>query len=216
MKTKDLIAELQKADPSGENECCIGNADIHCVYAEPAYWDGCLQVLLRDKSNPYYNIIGAKYVGTGTKVVISPLSISDAIFEDENLPVTYEGISDFKIKSYEEKIQKARKETNEINNSCEKGFFVKYIVKKYSNLVSENELTRIAEKYYEDNLDYQDGMPKDILTLKRKEKINDVEYEVIPSWLERREMQWDREITIDFDNGIPFLKIPGQKIFIEN
>jgi hypothetical protein len=49
-----------------------------------------------------------------------------------------------------------------------------------------------------------------------KEKINDVEYEVIPSWLERREMQWDREITIDFDNGIPFLKIPGQKLFTGN
>jgi hypothetical protein len=91
LKTKKLIALLQAADPSGDLECCVDNLDIHYVVSVPAYYDGELQVLQRDDSNPYYNIVGAKYVCGGHKLKIVPLSIADAIFEDPSLPVDYSG-----------------------------------------------------------------------------------------------------------------------------
>ena len=83
MKTKDLIAALQENDPSGEIECCVGNADIHFVNVEPAYYDGRLQVLERDHSkDPYYNIVGAKRTSKGSKVVLHVYSIEDYISDN--------------------------------------------------------------------------------------------------------------------------------------
>lgn len=87
MKTKDLIAALQKEDPTGELECCVGNIDIHFVSQEPAYYDGSLQVLERDMTNQYYNIIGAKFVRSGSKVQIHTLSIEEAILEHPDMLV---------------------------------------------------------------------------------------------------------------------------------
>lgn len=77
MKTKELIRLLQEEDPSGEVECCIGNEDIHYVSTMPAYWDGRLQILTRDK---FYNITGGKVTSRGNKIKIHPLSIEDAIY----------------------------------------------------------------------------------------------------------------------------------------
>ncbi len=51
MKTKELIRQLQREDPSGELECCVDNSDIFFVEHLPAYYDGCLEVLVRDKSS---------------------------------------------------------------------------------------------------------------------------------------------------------------------
>ena len=83
MKTKDLIAALQENDPSGEIECCVGNADIHFVDVEPAYYDGRLQILERDHSkDPYYNIVGAKRTSKGSKVVLHVYSIEDYISDN--------------------------------------------------------------------------------------------------------------------------------------
>jgi len=88
MKTKDLIQLLNKADSSGEEEVCVGNHDILAVYGMPAYYDGCLQVLVRDKTKePYYNVVGAKYVRSGVKINIQTWSIEDAIYENSKLPV---------------------------------------------------------------------------------------------------------------------------------
>lgn len=95
MKTKKLIEELQKCDPTGEEEVCIGNVDIHFIEKLPAYYDGTLQVLIRDeKKSPYYNIVGAKYKRTGKKIVIHYHSISDAICDNPNLPIDYSELSE--------------------------------------------------------------------------------------------------------------------------
>lgn len=204
MKTKDLIAALQEADPTGEVECCVGNADIHCVYQEAAYWDGCLQVLIHDPAKkPYYDIIGGKYVASGNKVVIRPLSISDAIFNDENLPVYYEGMSEQKQQDYQKMVQDRRNQTKSICNDVEREFFVQYITEKYCQH-DDFELDDIkiaAGKFYDENMDYKDSMPEDILKGKKKENISGQDYEVVPSWNTRRRLQWDREIGIDIKDG---------------
>lgn len=88
MKTKELIKRLNDADPTGEAEVCVDNTDILFVEALPAYYDGYLQVLIRDKTKePYYNVVGAKYVNEGKKVCIHQHSIEDAIIENPELPV---------------------------------------------------------------------------------------------------------------------------------
>lgn len=117
MKTKRLIELLQKADPEGEAECCVGNQDIFTVYPEPAYWDGRLQVLKRDESNPYYNVIGAQITGAGTKISIRTLSIEDAIFENPELPVE---IVHTQPERYQAAITAWREESRRIINDVDK------------------------------------------------------------------------------------------------
>lgn len=111
MKTRELIRLLQEVDPSGEEEVCIWNQDIHFVHAEPAYWDGCLEILKRDEDCEYYNIIGAEVRSHGHKISIEPLSIEDAIYNDPDLPVEY---SDYSSK-YKEHHDKARQHCRELN-----------------------------------------------------------------------------------------------------
>ena len=122
MKTKELIRQLQEADPSGEMNCCVENVDIFFVDCEPAYWDGCLQVLERDPTSKYYNVIGAKYTTEGRKIVIVTHSIKDAILENPDLPIEYEGFSDeSKTKgSYQKDVEKWREKTRRINAKVEK------------------------------------------------------------------------------------------------
>jgi hypothetical protein len=120
MKTKRLIELLQKADPSGELECCIGNADIHYVERMEAYWDGRLQVLQRDESNPYYNIVGAKYTCKGDKVKIHPLSIHDAIENDPDLPIDYSELGESWREEYRKRDDDYRAEVKRIIESVRK------------------------------------------------------------------------------------------------
>ncbi len=87
MKTKKLIEILNDLDPSGELECCVDNQDIFFVEKLPAYYDGRQEILIRDESNPYYNVIGAKITSRGTKLKIRTLSIEDAIWDNVNLPI---------------------------------------------------------------------------------------------------------------------------------
>lgn len=92
MKTHELIRRLQEADPSGDLEVAVGNADILFVSREPAYYDGDLQVLVRDPAQaPFYNVVGAKVVRSGDKVQVHALSIADALMNDPDLPVEYIG-----------------------------------------------------------------------------------------------------------------------------
>jgi len=90
MKTKEVIRQLQLADPSGEEEVCVGNRDIHYFHKLPAYLDGQLQVLKRDENCKYYNIVGAEYVADGMKIDICTLSIEDAILNDSEIPVYFD------------------------------------------------------------------------------------------------------------------------------
>lgn len=110
MKTKELIRQLQKADPSGEIDCCIGNSDIHFVSVNPAHYDGCKQVLIRDEKNPFYNIIGAKVVSDGEKVVLHALSIKSVLWDDPDSPIEYDECSEGLYKKGHDNIRKEVRE----------------------------------------------------------------------------------------------------------
>lgn len=121
MKTKELIRQLQAADPTGEEEVSVGNVDIHFVDREPAYYDGCLQVLVRDENNKFYNITGAKLVSRGSKVVIHTLSITDALWDNAELPIDYSGLTDAQALRYKESHDKTRQEVRDCEREIEQG-----------------------------------------------------------------------------------------------
>ncbi len=87
MKTRDLIAALEAADPSGDLECCVNNVPIYYVDAEPAYHDGPLEMLVQDETKSCYNIIGFKVTDVGTKVQIETASLEECILSNPELPV---------------------------------------------------------------------------------------------------------------------------------
>jgi len=116
VKTRDLIAALQEADPSGDKEVSVGNTDIHFVDVEPAYWDGCLQVLKRDPTNEYYNMIGAEYRATGKKVVIHTLSVKQALLNDPEMPVTFDG--EYAKSHYWAAVEEQRREMRKIKEEA--------------------------------------------------------------------------------------------------
>ena len=105
MKTKELIAELQRIDPDGEGEVCVDNRDIYYVAREPAYWDGRLQRLVIDETKkPYWCIAGGKFVSRGDKISIQALSLFDLATDDPDTPVEFDEGS----KCYEEMIENCR------------------------------------------------------------------------------------------------------------
>jgi hypothetical protein len=109
MKVKELIRQLQEADPTGEIEACVDNIDIHFVSREPAYYDGCLQVLKRDPAVKYYNIVGAELKALGDKVQIHVLSIADVFLDHPDAEVTFDSeCAESRTYLVEEWRQKAR------------------------------------------------------------------------------------------------------------
>jgi len=120
MKTKELIKRLQEADPSGELECCVGNADIYFCHVEPAYWDGCLQVLKRDpKLEPYYNLTGVKFTTKGNKVQIEVVDFETLLLDVEDAEVEYEG-EEWVRRTYEPQVNHYREEARKIKEWCNK------------------------------------------------------------------------------------------------
>lgn len=115
MKTKDLIAALQDADPSGEEQVSVGNQDIWYVNREPAYWDGCLQVFKRDPSKDGCTIVGAEIRSQGVKIVINSASIDDLMLDFPDLPVTFDG--EYAREHYVERVEQWRKENRKIIES---------------------------------------------------------------------------------------------------
>jgi len=115
MKVKELIAKLQEADPTGELPVCVGNIDVWYVEKAEAYWDGNLEQLDRSDSK-FYNIIGGKVIASGCKVQIRTLSISDAIWEDPDIPVEFVGMSEENKERYSREIEICRDETRKFDN----------------------------------------------------------------------------------------------------
>ncbi len=197
MKTKDLIRHLKDADPSGELECCVGNADILAVYHQPAYWDGCLQVLVRDKTkSPYYDVVGARYVSDGYKVMIQPLSVSDALLENPDLPVDTSGLYDSARSRYDHAVSKQRAVMLEIHQSGDRAEFLEYIAQRLAQQHGEDfersEAMDTAGEFFDANLSWRDKMADDGL----HSRLDGGGY---PSWNSRRRMTWDRTVEVCFD-----------------
>lgn len=119
MKTKELIKALQEEDPSGELEACVWNTPIYFLSTEPAYYDGCLGMLLTNESEkPYCCIRGYKRTGVGSKVVLHTMDLYDVLLDNPEAVVELD-MSNFcegdKREAEERKwIDQIRKEVREI------------------------------------------------------------------------------------------------------
>ncbi len=97
MKTRELIRQLQAADPGGELECCVDNHDILFVERQFAFYDGALEILVRDPGlQGQYDVVGGIIQRAGEKIRLHILSLEDALSEAQNGPfsVNIEGADD--------------------------------------------------------------------------------------------------------------------------
>lgn len=135
MKSKEVIKLLQELDPDGEIEVCVGNIDIHYIECLPAYYDGTLQVLLRDENKKGYNIIGAKYCRKGNKLCIVPLSISDAITDrDDNFNVDYSELDEDRRIQLEKQHNDLRAWHKNLEEEMDREYFVQWAIKEANKL----------------------------------------------------------------------------------
>lgn len=176
MKTKDLIAQLQENDPTGEVECVVGGIDIHFVERMPGFYDGCYQVLIKDKPNQYPT--GVKIMRSGEKVMIHTLSASDLIFDAEDVEVIIDPqMGEFHTIRYQNLVAKWRQEAIDINNDVERSHFVRW-AKGHGFEES------VSAAFWSANYTYRTPLPEDLKPMQGK------------SWNECREIQWDREGVI--------------------
>ena len=197
MKTKDLIAELQEADPSGELEVCVENIDIFTVTTEPAYWDGRLQLLMRDPAKkPYFDVVGGRYVSSGHKVVISPMSITDVLWDNPEAEIDYGGLG-ANAERYRASDDKTRKASRDVELKVEMDAFHGWAKKQADAIRPENSdrCRGASDSFYEKHLSPKDPV-KDLPTKKDEHG-----YEWHASWHDRREAMWDDTLEVYWRGG---------------
>jgi hypothetical protein len=106
VKTKELIKQLQEADPSGELEVNAAGEDILYVDRLPGYYDGCYEVIKRNDDG---DTISIEVKTTGEKIIIKTEGIKDAIADNDDVKIIYD--SDYAREHYEKRIEEIRKET---------------------------------------------------------------------------------------------------------
>jgi hypothetical protein len=96
MKTRELIDQLQRADPSGELEVIADGTPVYFVSRQDAYYDGPLEMLIHDDSKrPYYSIVGYKVTQRGQKVRLHLMGLSDVLLDEPEAPVDLSELSDW-------------------------------------------------------------------------------------------------------------------------
>lgn len=117
MKTNELIEQLQKLDPNNECEVCVNNEDIYFADRMPAYWDGRLQVLIRDPEKaPYYNITGLKVTGTGDKIKLHVMTLEDILYHNPRATVDLTSLGTNTRLEWEQVVKNIREEAIKLEN----------------------------------------------------------------------------------------------------
>ncbi len=194
MKVKELIRLLQEQDP--ESEACVHNADIECIYAATAYWDGRLQVLERDAEG---HVIGGKYTSKGWKVNICPSSITDQIWGDPEFKVDYSELGG-SADRYKESDEKTRQASRDVILKVEMDAFYRWAKKKSEEIRdSDGDIRHAADFFFEKNLHVGDPLPE----LPKQKHVDSTgkEYECWPSVNDRREHGWNQKIEIYWRGG---------------
>jgi|SRR5208337_1700100 len=200
MKSKELIKQLQYLDPKGETEVSCGNHDIWTVDMEPAYYDGRLQLLIRDpeKTGKYFDIIGAKYVSKGYKIVLTSMGVTDVLWDNPDAIIEYP----FGEERYREGDEKTRAASRDVELKVNMDFFRKWVAKKAEQIRPGEKSDHSADYHYKKlGLGPKDPV-KDLPP--RKEKLSpkdSKEYEVWPSWNERQEAAWDDALEVYWKGG---------------
>ena len=185
MKTKDLVAKLQEADPSGELHCCVSNGDIWDITVEPAYWDGRLHVIEFDENN--HPIRGCR-VSKGSKVVITPIHISEAL-EWSNFQVVYQTEED--RKHYEAFDIEARRRDMQVEMDVERDHFVNWVFIKIQTIrkVPIGWIDRIKEKALKFYDEHSIGPDNPFTQIQNGRSYNDC-----------REEYYEDTFSVDWDN----------------
>lgn len=193
MKTSEVIKKLQELDPTGELHVCCGNLDIHFMEEVPAYYDGPLQILERDAAKaPYYDICGAKYKSTGNKIQIHTLSIADAVGENANLPVDYSELPTERAEATKKTHQDLIQWHKNLDNELEFNNFKKWAEKQVSTLsVDTEDLAGVVKRFYDANINPEAPLSDDY----------DKTSGFIPSYVNRRQMEWDKAFEVCFHEG---------------
>lgn len=149
MKTKELIKQLQLEDPTGEAEVSVGNVDIHFVGSEPAFYDGPLQVLQRNEKTAGYNITGGKYKRTGVKIVIYPLSFSDAILDNADLPIDYSELNEQQAAATKKAHDDLRQWCRKLDHKFLWEDFLKWVTEQVKDNVDSEDIKNTALYFFE-------------------------------------------------------------------
>jgi hypothetical protein len=128
MKTKELIQMLQEADPSGEEQCCINNADIWDITVEPAYYDGSLNVIEFDEDR---RPLRGRRVRSGKKVNLTPICIGDCL-EYPNFTIVYADDAD--RQRNETWDVEARRQNDQIEIDIDREYFVNWVFMKIQTI----------------------------------------------------------------------------------
>ena len=214
MKTKELIRLLQEEDPTGETEVSVGNHDIFELHTEPAYWDGKLQLLIRDPAKaPYYDIVGGKYVTKGCKIVINAMSISDVLWQDPDATVDYSELGQ-SADRYRESDEKTRQASRDVTLKVEMDAFHRWVKSKAEVIRPGDADCRSASDYFFEKHLHVDDPLKELPPKKQiiKEKDGDKEYTVWPSVNERRESGWDDMLEVYWRGGWGIRKKDGSAV----
>jgi hypothetical protein len=200
VKTKDLIKELQEADPTGELEVCVNNVDIFTVTPEPAYWDGKLQVLKRDPAlKPYYDVVGAKYVTSGCKINIDPMSITDLLWSEPEAEIDYSDIPEHSRARYEESDNKTRQAARNVERKVAMDAFYRWVKKQTEEIRPGGEDCRhSADYFFEKHLTPYDPIAE---IPPKQEVMGGQTYTVYPSVCDRQEKMWGDTLQVYWEGG---------------
>ncbi len=196
MKTKDLIKELMKLDPTGDIDVCIGNAAIYSIEKLPGYYDGAFERLIQDHSlDPYYNIVGAEYIRNEQKICLNKMAVVDC-FKSPKFFVDYSKIGDAAIeKNYKESDLKTLESERKIRKDCERMLFLQW-AKDKAKLIASCDIEQDAIHFF--NSYYIPNRPL-LESLKTKVKYGNEEWTQYESYNDRRIREWNNTIQINFD-----------------
>ena len=84
LKTKELILQLQEADPTGEGHVFAGD-EVYSVEVLPFYYDGQPDILiLNENEKRYYNVIGIRQITSKDyKIRLNTLGMEDVLYDTD-------------------------------------------------------------------------------------------------------------------------------------
>lgn len=175
MTSKEIIAELQKQDPEGDTECCVGNRQITSVCKIPAYYDGSLLI---------ENDEGAKYKRQGSKISFYTFSLDDKLFDHPDLKIDYSELSKEAAEQAKRSCEKEKLKNEAIHFEINQEYFLKYFDEKTA-----------SDGFIPIALIFLDHNYKELFD---KTKISKYPWQG-HNWIERTEMYWDECLRIEKD-----------------
>ena len=197
MKSKEVIRRLQELDPTGDTEVCVGNQDILFIEEEEAYYDGCLEVLLRNEAlKDCYNVTGVKYEQEGRKISISPHGAQDVLSDNPEAIIDYSALGEATAARYRERDEKRRADTRRMFWSIEFQLFFEWartLFKLCLGHFDESKLLHSAEEFFNNFLSYKDPLPDPVWEVDEKSGLR-----CLPSYNDRRKRQWSSTLRITY------------------